>query len=124
MHIMVPSNKTDAKMVLRAGQHQYERLLEIGCRLYLHQHNLLHQKILIVDRKWSHVGSTNFDERSFDINAETSLGIFDPDVAAELKAAFDADMEHCEEYSLERWRKRSLRQRISEKLAWQLHELL
>jgi cardiolipin synthase len=64
---------------------------------------MIHQKIMIVDGMWSHVGSTNLDDRSFDINEEAGVGIVDKEIAAELKTVFEADMKGCIELKLETW---------------------
>ena len=61
------------------------------------QRSLIHQKIMVIDGVWAHVGSTNFDSRSFDINEEAGVGIIDAAVAAQLKEAFEDDMKDCVE---------------------------
>lgn len=124
VQIMVPGEENDSKIVLRAGQYRYEELLEAGCRIFLHRNNLLHQKIMIVDDLWSHVGSTNFDERSFDINAESSLGIVDAEVAKQLKNAWLDDLKQCKEVHLDEWRQRDWQQRLKEKVAFQFRKLI
>ena len=77
VHLMVPGNKTDSPFVRIAGSHLYCSLLEAGVRVYEFEPTLLHQKIVIVDRIWSHVGSTNFDARSLALNEEVGVGILD-----------------------------------------------
>jgi cardiolipin synthase len=77
----------------------------------------LHQKVLIVDREWCTIGSTNFDPRSFRINDEISVAIYDRAVAAELARAFENDVEFAEEWTVERWRARSLRHRVADRLS-------
>jgi cardiolipin synthase len=47
---------------------------------------------VVVDRQWSYLGSANFDERSFDINAELGLGIWDRGLSEELAAVFEGDL--------------------------------
>jgi cardiolipin synthase len=44
---------------------------------------MLHCKVTLVDEVWVSVGSTNFDNRSFRLNEETNLNVFDAGFAAE-----------------------------------------
>jgi cardiolipin synthase len=121
---MVPGHKTDSPFVRVAGSHLYRTLLETGVRLYEFEPSLPHQKIVIVDRIWSHVGSTNFDARSLALNEEVGVGILDEQTAEELREAFEADLRHSKELKLERWRRRPLWQRGYSWLAYQLHSQL
>ncbi len=124
VHLMLPGRKTDSPFVRLAGSHLYRTLLEAGVRVYEFQPTLLHQKIVIVDGIWSHVGSTNFDARSLALNEEVGVGILDARIAAELKDAFAADLKRSVELRLERWRQRPLLQRGCSWLAYQLHSQL
>jgi cardiolipin synthase len=124
VHLMVPGHKTDSPFVRVAGSHLYRTLLETGVRLYEFEPTLPHQKIVIVDRIWSHVGSTNFDARSLALNEEVGVGILDEQTAEELREAFEADLRRSKELKLERWRRRPLWQRGYSWLAYQLHSQL
>jgi cardiolipin synthase A/B len=124
VHLMVPGKHTDSRFVRRAGCSLYDALLEAGVRLYEFEPTLLHQKIVIVDEIWSHVGSTNFDARSLALNEEVGVGILDARVAAELKAAFQQDLLRCRELELEQWRRRPVYDRAYERFAYLLHEQL
>jgi cardiolipin synthase len=124
IHLMVPGKHTDSPFVRRAGCNLYAALLEAGVRLYEFEPTLLHQKIVVVDEVWSHVGSTNFDARSLALNEEVGIGILDAGIAAELKAAFNDDLRGCHELKLEQWRRRPLFDRAYERFAYLLHEQL
>jgi cardiolipin synthase len=124
VHLMVPGKHTDSPFVRRAGCSLYEALLEAGVRLYEFEPTLLHQKIVVVDGVWSHVGSTNFDERSLALNEEIGVGLLDARIAAELKAAFEQDLKRSHELTLERWRRRPIYDRVYERFAYLLHEQL
>ena len=124
VHLMVPGKHTDSPFVRRAGCSLYAALLEAGVRLYEFEPTLLHQKIVVVDEIWSHVGSTNFDARSLALNEEVGVGILDADIAAKLKAAFNEDLRHCHELKLEQWRRRPVFDRAYERFAYLLHEQL
>ena len=124
VHLMVPGKKTDSPFVQLAGRHLYESLLRAGVRVYEFEPTLLHQKIVIVDGVWSHVGSTNFDSRSLALNEEVGVGLLDKEIASQLKDAFAADLRRSSELRLERWRKRPLMARGFSWIAYQLHDQL
>lgn len=124
VHLMVPGKHTDSPFVRRAGCYLYARLLEAGVRLYEFEPTLIHQKIVIVDGIWSHIGSTNFDARSLSLNEEVGIGIRDAEVAKQLRAAFEADLCRSHELSLERWRWRPLGARVFDWFAYQVHDQL
>jgi cardiolipin synthase len=104
--IMVPGSITDSPIVSHAGHRHFEAILDCGVRLFLHEKTLIHQKIMIIDGLWSHVGSTNLDDRSFDINEEVGVGIIDEDVAARLKEAFEEDLKSCVELKAREWKRK------------------
>jgi cardiolipin synthase len=124
VHLMVPGKHSDSQFVRFAGCSLYTPLLEAGVRLYEFEPTLLHQKIVVVDGAWSHVGSTNFDARSLALNEEVGVGILDASVAAQLKAAFERDLARCHELELAQWRRRPLHAKAFERLAYLLHEQL
>ena len=86
--------------------------------MYEHGRTLIHQKVIVIDGLWSHVGSTNFDARSLEINEEISVGIIDEKVAATLKQACLDDLAHCREVKLQDWRKRPLSHRLLDRIAY------
>jgi cardiolipin synthase len=124
VHLMLPGEHTDSPFVRRAGCNLYASLLEAGVQLYEFQPTLLHQKIVVVDGIWSHVGSTNFDARSLALNEEVGVGILDADVAAQLKAAFEQDLRHSRQLTLDEWQRRPALDRVYERFAYLLHEQL
>jgi cardiolipin synthase len=93
-------------------------------RLYEYDRTLIHQKIVVIDGQWSHVGSTNFDARSLALNEEIGIGILDAGIAAELKHAFEDDLRSCRELKIEQWRRRPLYDRAFDRFAYLLHDQL
>ncbi|MBB6092414.1 cardiolipin synthase [Povalibacter uvarum] len=124
VHLMVPGKHTDSPFVRDAGCHLYDSLLRAGVRLYEFEPTLPHQKVVVVDGVWSHVGSTNFDARSLALNEEVGVGILDRDIASQLRSAFEADLKRSSEITLAQWRKRSWRARAWSWLAYRLHDQL
>ncbi len=122
--LMVPGKNTDSPVVRRAGCRLYADLLRAGVTLYEYQKTLLHQKVIIVDGEWSHIGSANFDERSLALNQEVGVGILDKSVANALLEAYDEDLKHSEELTLEQWLKRRWYSGAIDWLAYQLQAQL
>lgn len=121
VQLMIP-DRSDSRLVQYASHKFVGALLEGGVHVFYYQPCLAHQKIMVVDGVWSHVGSTNFDHRSLQINYEVSLGLLDRDVAAELTAAFEDDLEHSEESTLAEWQGRSLPRRVADNLAFMIRD--
>ena len=90
VHLMVPGKHTDSPFVSRAGRNLYDDLLAAGVHVYEFDPTLLHQKIVVVDGIWSHVGSTNFDARSLALNEEVGVGLLDANVAAAAQGGVPA----------------------------------
>jgi len=101
--IMVPGKVTDSPIVSHAGHRHFSKILHAGVRVFCFERTMIHQKIGIIDGLWSHVGSTNLDSRSFDINEEAGVGIIDEKIAAELKAAFEDDCKSSVELEAKSW---------------------
>jgi cardiolipin synthase A/B len=107
VRIMLPAAEViDAPVVQHASHHHFGDLLENGVRIFEYKRTLLHQKIIIVDGTWSCVGSTNFDDRSFELNDEASVGFTDPDIARNLRDSFFEDMKLADEVNFKEWQQR------------------
>jgi cardiolipin synthase A/B len=122
--LMPATSGSDSPLVQHAGHRHFESLLKLGVRLFEYPHTLLHQKVMTIDGHWSAVGSTNFDDRSFDTNDEITLGVLDRGVAAKLDAIFEKYVARAEEIELEKWRKRSIFIKIKDNAAYLLNDIL
>lgn len=125
VRIMIPSaDVTDSPIVQHASHHHYGTLLEGGVRIFEYQRTLLHQKVLVIDGKWASIGSSNFDDRSFEINQEVSLVVYDQGIAAELERIFDRDLEESIEQHFDQWQKRPAIHRLRDGFAFLFNEQL
>lgn len=68
--------------------------------------------MLIIDNLLVSVGSTNFDIRSFRLNDEASLNVYDPEFATAMTAVFERDWAHGRVYGLAMWENRPLREKF------------
>jgi cardiolipin synthase len=65
-------------------------LLEAGCRVWTHPAPFNHSKLMTVDGVWSLVGSSNWDVRSFRLNFELDLEVYDPAIARQVDELISA----------------------------------
>ena len=125
VRVMVPStNATDSAIVQHASHHHFGSLLKRGVKVYEYQPTLLHQKVIIVDGLWASVGSTNFDERSFQLNDEVNVGVLDAGVATQLRNAFINDLRTTQQRQFQEWQNRSLWHKFVDGLAYLGHAQL
>ena len=124
VEIIVPGRHIDTAIVRRASRSRWEPLLEAGVSIYEYQPTMYHTKVMVVDNLWTSVGSTNFDNRSFRLNDEANLNVFDGDFAREQTRLFEADKAQSKQLTLEWWRSRPWGQRAIEWLAGLLRHQL
>jgi cardiolipin synthase len=91
--------------------------LKAGALIYEYQPTLYHVKLLVVDGLWSSVGSTNFDSRSFRLNDEANLNVYDAEFARTQTATFEADLRSARRITYEEWETRPLTEKLMERAA-------
>lgn len=116
--ILVPGEHDDHALTRSSGRSAYGNLLKAGAEIYEYEPSMIHAKVTIVDGKWSVVGSTNLDNRSFGINDEINVAVLDAQVSQRLTQDFEQDTSRSKRVSLEQWERRSLYERILESLGW------
>jgi len=125
VRVMVPSaDVSDMPLVQHAAHRNFQRLLDCGVRLFEYQRTLLHQKVMTVDGVWCAVGSSNFDDRSFETNDEITLGFHDRGLAKRLEEIFEADLAHCIELEAAKWKRRGLVHRAKDNVLYLFNEVL
>ena len=125
VRVMMPSTGgSDNPMVQHAGHRNFEKLLRCGVRLFEYPHTLLHQKVMTIDGVWSAIGSSNFDDRSFETNDEITLGIRDAATHSGSTPSSRSTRPHCKEIELEAWRKRGLWHKLIDNAFYLLNEIL
>jgi cardiolipin synthase len=114
VRILLPGPHIDSETVRIASKGEWGPLLLAGVEIHIYEPTMLHTKLLVVDSELVSVGSTNFDLRSFRLNDEASLNIFDRDFAAAVTKTFEADLASSSPFTYRMWRDRPLRERIAE----------
>ena len=102
----------DSRLVQHASASYFDELLEAGVRIQRFHGGLLHTKSLVIDRELSVFGTVNFDLRSFHLNFELSMLIYDRRFAEELLALTRRYLEDCEPLELGAWRARPFRRML------------
>lgn len=124
VRIIVPGEHIDAETVRRASRGLWGELLEAGVEIHEYQPTMYHCKVMIVDGLMTSVGSTNFDTRSFRLNDESNLNIYDKEFAQRQTRVFEEDLQHAQRITFEAWKARPLRERIHERAAALLGRML
>jgi cardiolipin synthase A/B len=124
IEIIVPGPIADAKIVQKASRSRWGELLDAGVKIYEYQPTMYHCKVLIVDGIWVSVGSTNFDDRSFRLNDEANLNIYDADFAAEQIKTFEDDKKKARLMTRVEFKKRSKVAKLIEETAGLLRRQL
>ena len=76
---------------------------------------MFHCKVMVVDDLWTSVGSTNFDNRSFSINDEANLNVYDGEFARKQSRIFDDDLKLSRRITLGEWENRAWTEKLWEK---------
>lgn len=121
--LVVPA-KSDHPIVCAAGRSHYQDLLDAGVRIRHFTAGLLHSKTVTVDRRIGLVMSANFDMRSFFLNYEVSLFIYDDDLASMLRFLQVSYIDKSVEITRDQWTKRSVLHRFLDNTAQLLGPLL
>lgn len=124
VRVMLPSRGDRGVTVQLASRSYVGDLLSAGVRVFFYKKGYLHSKAIVSDDRVSTIGSSNMDVRSFEQNFEVNGFIYDKPVALELKQAFLADMQECDEIKAGEWYKRPKSKAFMESLARLLSPLL
>ena len=115
IRLLAEGDITDAMPVKHASRYDYQRLLDAGYEVAEYQPTMMHTKAMVVDGIFSIIGSANFGNRSFELNDELAVGVYDAELAAELTRDFEADLRSSKRLDAATWPKqRSFDGKINE----------
>jgi cardiolipin synthase len=117
VRVIVPGEFTDVPIVRQASRWHYEQLLRHGIRIFEYQPTMMHAKTMVVDGIWLTVGSSNFDDRSFRLNDEVNVNVYDEAIAAQAEAMFHDDLAKSEEVRIRKWLRRGWLDKLKERVA-------
>ncbi|MEJ2286561.1 MAG: cardiolipin synthase [Desulfobacterales bacterium] len=114
---LILPEKNDSRLVQHTCRSHFDELLDAGVRIFGFKGGLLHTKSAVVDGEISLFGTVNLDIRSFWLDFEVTLCVYDPQFAGHLLALQHKYIENSVEVDPAAWRKRSATERFSENLA-------
>jgi cardiolipin synthase len=117
VQVLTPGQRIDTHTVREASRACWGDLLRAGVEMHEYQPTMFHCKLLVVDEYLVSVGSTNFDSRSFKLNDEANLNIYDHDFARQQTAIFAKDLQKSRRITLDEWLCRSSKEKLIEKVA-------
>jgi len=115
IRVLMPGKNTDSDAARLASKDGWGPLLLAGVEMYEYEPTMFHNKVLIVDHELVSVGSTNFDLRSFRLNDEASLNVYDRAFAERMTQVFEQDLIPTKRYTYETWKQRPWKEKFAEK---------
>ena len=100
-----------------ASRALYEELLLAGVKIYERHPPFMHAKALVIDGEFSLVGTANLDERSLNLNYESSVAVYGEEFADAMKCIIHEDIDLSDEITLNEWQRRPAHRRLLENLA-------
>lgn len=114
VRIVVEGDHVDGHLVSDASRAHWGPFLAAGAQIYRFGPSLFHSKLMIVDRYLTIAGSGNFDNRSFRLNAESNVNIYDRVFAGHMTEVFERDLPVSHEVTLREWQSRPRAQRVTD----------
>lgn len=114
--IIVPE-RNDSRLVHYTCRSYFDGMLAAGIQIFGFKGGLLHTKSVVVDREIALFGSVNLDVRSFWLDFEVTLGVYDPDFAGRLLALQDTYIQDSTSVDQQTWEQRPNKERFLENLA-------
>jgi cardiolipin synthase len=121
--VLLPG-EIDSQLTYTASRSHYGPLLLGGVQIFEYKASLMHAKTIVVDGVWATIGSTNFDNRSFALNQELNLTVYDSGMAQRLENIFQEDLKYSEQITYERWKSRGIFERFFEFFSFPIKEQL
>jgi len=100
VRVLIPDNP-DGPVVAMANWAYTRDLLPTGVKVYRYENGFMHQKVLLVDDHIAGVGTANFDNRSFRLNFEITLLVYDPAFTARVEEMLQAYLRRSRQVSME-----------------------
>ncbi|MCK6623950.1 MAG: cardiolipin synthase [Anaerolineae bacterium] len=110
--VMLAPDGPGGYFAYRAGFTYAANMAEAGVQIYYYQGDYFHAKTINIDSVLCSVGSANMDIRSFAINYELNLVIYDEKTTKKLEEDFLNDLKHCQEFKLRAYKRGNLFGRV------------
>lgn len=117
IRLITPGEHTDTETVKAASRATWGELLQAGAEIYEYEPTMYHCKVMIVDQLMVSVGSTNFDNRSFRLNDEANLNVYDAPFAQRQTVVFEDDLKRSRRVTHQDWLDRPMKEKLAERMA-------
>ena len=111
--IMIP-NKADHPFIYWINQYYVAELLRLGANIYRYENGFIHSKTILVDEEVVSVGTCNFDYRSFYLNFEINLNIYNKEIANSFKTQYYKDIAISKKLTFNDFKRRSIFTKVKE----------
>ena len=109
--------KSDHFMVNKASKSYLAELMDCGIEVYFYdKSSFIHSKTMTIDGKICTLGTANMDIRSFSLNFESNIFIYNEAISKSMEEQFFKDLKVCTKVTLESFEKRSIISRIGESI--------
>ena len=102
VRILIP-DKPDNILVWLSSFSYLQQTMPVGIRWYRYRNGFMHQKVVLVDQDYCAIGTANFDNRSFRLNFEMTMGFADQVLARKVEAMLEADFVESRQVRLEEY---------------------
>jgi cardiolipin synthase len=123
VELLLPK-RGDSFFVQHAAQSFIKPMLDAGVKIYFYEKGFIHAKTMIIDDNLAIVGTVNLDNRSFYLNFEIAIIMYDRLVVKDLQDAFEKDIEDATLITRRSWKNRSLFEKFIDALCRLLTPLL
>lgn len=121
---LILPERSDQILVSAAQRSFYRELLEMDVEISLYKPGLLHSKTLTIDNRFALVGTSNMDIRSFALNLELNLILFDSHSVEMIIKQQSKYLQQATPLKLSHWQRRRRWKTLGEALARLLAPLL
>jgi cardiolipin synthase len=107
----------DSRLAAWASRANYAAMLEAGVELWEHRRGFLHSKTVSVDDEFAIVTTANLDRRSYEINFETSVVVYDESFTRSMRRLQHSYLADSDRVDPHAWERRGALTRFTENLA-------
>ncbi|SIT42253.1 Phospholipase D/transphosphatidylase [Paraburkholderia piptadeniae] len=116
VQILAPGKCIDTHTVRESSRACWVPLLEAGVQMLEYLPTMFHDKLLVVDDYLVSVGSTNFDSRSFKLNDEANINLYDEAFARRQTQIFGDDLAKSKRVTLDDWKRRPWMEKVVDRV--------
>lgn len=113
VQLILPA-KIDVPLVGLVNRSSYATLIKGGIEVFERGGTILHGKVMLIDDRWSVIGSANLDQRSFHRNYEVNVLVSSPSFGEQVDEMFEDDLALSRRISLEEHERRGMTIRLLE----------